>query len=282
MTRGRRLLAALALLAALVGTAGPWAYASFGDTSAKDRIEADPPPVLFPDADLAAAAHAVDGQAATAHALMRAWWRAHGTRPDDAAFRTWVAAQVPPPPSSRDRGAEVESVRRLSSHRTAALEGAATWLEVHGKKDVWKLAAHDDAELLPPSRGRQVKDAVDLALRMGKDVADSLGARYRQSAPYVLHPGLRPDHTVSPGQVCPCSYPSRHAAGGAASRTVLSLVAPHRAEDYRWTEHEVDFSRLYMAGHVPSDLAGGALLGDLVGEYVAGTRLGLGVTASTG
>jgi membrane-associated phospholipid phosphatase len=107
---------------------------------------------------------------------------------------------------------------------------------------------------------------------MSKDVADALGARYQQSAPYVLRPFLRTDHTVTKGQVCPCSYPSRHAAAGAAARTFLVAVDPHREGDYRWTESEIDYSRLYMAGHVISDITGGALLGDLIGQYVVGTR----------
>lgn len=29
---------------------------------------------------------------------------------------------------------------------------------------------------------------------------------------------------------------------------------------------------LYMAGHVPSDITGGALLGDMIGEYFLATR----------
>ena len=49
---------------------------------------------------------------------------------------------------------------------------------------------------------------------------------------------------------------------------------PHRAADYRWMEDEIDFSRIYMAGHVPSDISGGSLLGDLVGEYFLVTRAG--------
>ena len=274
-----RVLVALAVVAALAGTAGPAAYGQWGDTSAKDRIAADPPPTLFADADLAPAVTALQGTGTRAQVAMRQWWAQHGTSPHDRDFMAWAAAQVPPPPDQAARDRELAQVVQLSSHRTATGETAATWLEVHGKKDVWKLAAHDAAEVLPAGRGRQVKDAVDLALTMTKTLADGLAAKDRQPAPYVVHPELRPDHHVTPGQTCPCSYPSRHAARGAASRTVLSLVEPHRAGDYRWTEDEVDFSRLYMAGHVPSDLAGGALLGDLVGEYVAVTRLGL--SAST-
>jgi hypothetical protein len=39
-------------------------------------------------------------------------------------------------------------------------------------------------------------------------------------------------------------------------------------------EDEIDFSRIYMAGHVPSDISGGSLLGDMVGEYFLVTRTG--------
>ena len=101
---------------------------------------------------------------------------------------------------------------------------------------MWKLYAHDQAELLPTAAGDARKNAVKDMLSMSKTVADALGTRYQQSAPYVLHPSLRPDHTVSAGQVCPCSYPSRHATGGAAARTFLSDLAPHRDDDYRWME----------------------------------------------
>ncbi len=149
---------------------------------------------------------------------------------------------------------------------------ASTWLESYGKKDLWKLYAHDQAELLPAAAGDGRKQAVKDMLKLSKTVADTLGARYQQSAPYVLHPSLRPDHTVTAGQVCPCSYPSRHAAAGAAATTYLGALAPHRAADYRWTEAEIDYSRIYMAGHVESDVTGGALLGDLIGDYFLVTR----------
>jgi hypothetical protein len=47
------------------------------------------------------------------------------------------------------------------------------------------------------------------------------------------------------------------------------------ADQYRWMEDEIDWSRIYMAGHVPSDITGGALLGDMVGEYFLVSRDGL-------
>ncbi|CUR56585.1 hypothetical protein NOCA2350075 [metagenome] len=47
---------------------------------------------------------------------------------------------------------------------------------------------------------------------------------------------------------------------------------PARTADYTWMEEEVDYSRLYIAGHVPSDIAAGSLLGDEIGGYFLTTR----------
>jgi hypothetical protein len=270
----RRYLAVLvlAVLAMLIGTAGTWAYDSFVDLSAKDRIEADPPPPLFPDATVAPLAHKLAKQDDQATRLMRGWWAAHDDAPDDDAFVAWLEETLPGPPPPARRAVEVAQVEKLAGNRTTAGETASTWLEAYGKKDVWKLMAHDQAELLSTSTGDEVKNNVDAMLSMTKTVADDLGTRYQQSAPYVLHPELRTDHVVAPGDVCPCSYPSRHASAGAAARTYLGQLAPAMVPDYRWWESEIDYSRLYMAGHVVSDLEGGVLLGDMVGEYFAHTR----------
>lgn len=265
-------VAVLAVLAVLLGAVGPWAYSAFLDTSAKDRIEADPPPALFPESAVAPLGRKIDAEAAPAHALMAGWWESHGTARDDAQFVTWLEHTLPGPPPPHERAAEIRTVQAIAPTRTVRGTAAATWLEVHGKKDVWKLGVHDQAELLPPVDGERRKLEVDDLLSMAKDVADTLGAKYEQPAPYVVDPSLRTDHTVVPGQVCPCSYPSRHAAAGAAARAYLSYLMPRRSADYRWTEDEIAYSRVYMAGHVPSDITGGALLGDLIGEYFLVTR----------
>jgi hypothetical protein len=213
---------------------------------------------------------------------MARWWRAHGTRPHDVAFVHWVENRLPAPPSPADRAAEIKQVQALAPTRTAQGVDAATWLEAYGKKDVWKLAVHDQAELLPTGVGERRKQELDDLLRMTKAVADTLGAKYQQPAPYVVDPRLRPDHTVLPGQVCPCSYPSRHATAAAAARTFLGALIPRREPDYRWTEEEIAYSRVYMAGHVPSDITAGARLGDMVGEYFLVTRHHLPGESSAG
>lgn len=272
MSRRWIAVAVLSALAVLGGAVAPLAYGALVDTSAKDRIEADPPPTLFADADIAGTGKSIDAQHARAHRLMARWWATHDATPDDTAFVDWAEANLPGPPTASERASEVSDVQAIFPRRTDQGVAAATWLEAYGKKDVWKLAAHDQAELLPAADGDTLKNDVDDTLKLAKDIADALGTKYQQSAPYVLKPYLRPDHTVVDGQVCPCSYPSRHAAAGAAASTFLSFTSPHRADDYRWWLDEISWSRVYMAGHVPSDITGGALLGDMIGEYVLVTR----------
>ncbi len=269
MTRARLVVVVvLALVATGLGLAAPL----LASPSAKDRIAADPPPRLFPAATAARVDSLVLPESRKAHRRMTAWWSAHGRSRDDVAFVAWVGRTFPAPPSTSTRAAELAEVRRLDRERTPAGVRAASWLEAYGKKDLWKLYVHDQAELLPTPSGDRRKQAEKDLLKMSKSIADTLGARFRQSAPYVLEPGLRPDHHVTAGQVCPCSYPSRHASAAAASRTFLGGLMPARAEEYRATENQVDYSRIYMAGHVPSDIAGGALLGDMIGEYLLVTR----------
>ena len=153
---------------------------------------------------------------------------------------------------------------------------AATWLEQYGKKDIWKLDAHDQAEWLPAAEGDRRKQDVKDMLDLSKTVADSLGTHFQQSAPYVLEPSLRPDHQVTAGQVCPCSYPSRHASAAASAADLpRALHAAPRSRDYRWMEDQIDYSRLYMAGHVPSDIRGGDAARRHDREYFLVTREGV-------
>lgn len=265
----------VALLAVLGAVLGPRLYSGLTDTTAKDRIAAEPPPTLFAATTTARVDRLTSDQGARAQGLMTAWWTAHGTTADDAAFVTWLEQTLPGPPPEATRTAEMTEIERLDAQRTPEGVAAATWLEGYGKKDVWKLQAHDQAEWIATPTGDARKNAVDDLLSMTKTVADAVGLRDQQSAPYVLEPSLRTDHTVVPGDVCPCSYPSRHATAAAASRTYLGHLDPQRDNEYRYWEDQIDYSRLYMAGHVPSDITGGALLGDMIGQYFLTTREGV-------
>lgn len=235
--------------------------------SATDRIKASPPPRLFTDAEVTPLARRVAAQQQTADALFAQWKTEHGTTRDDTAFAAWAATVVPAPPPTRARTAELHGIQTLAKTRTAAGEKAATWLEVHGKKDIWKLYLHDQRELIPTSAAKAEKSQLKAAFTLAKSITEKLAARYQQSAPYVLNPSLRTDKHITAGQKCPCSYPSRHGALSSAAVTFLTALDPHRAEEYRWMQSQVLYSRVYMAGHVPSDILAGALIGDLVGDY---------------
>ncbi len=269
-------VAVLAVIAILVGLLGPnhlpgsWGSVSSKNLSAKDRIEAAPPPTLFTLAQTQPTAAAVATEHVQAATMVRSWAAAHGSSRQDAAFTTWLEKSFPAPPANL--GAEMSQVVRLKSTRTPQGVTAATWLESYGKKDIWKLYAHDQGELLASQDRTSRKDDEKTLLKLAKTVSDNLGAKYGSSAPYVRMPSLRPDHKITAGQQCPCSYPSRHATAAAASRTFLGALDPGRVAEYTSMEAQVDFSRVYMAGHFPGDITAGALLGDVIGDYYLLTR----------
>ncbi|AGS71065.1 phosphatase PAP2 family protein [Streptomyces collinus] len=235
--------------------------------SATDRVKRNPPPALFTDGQIAPIGKQADAQRQKADALFAEWKKAHGTTRDDKAFADWAARQVPAPPTAKQRTAQLHEVQALAKTRTAAGRKAATWLELNGKKDIWKVYLHDQRELVPAQQGAAQKAQLKAALKLAKTISDQVAARDRQPAPFVLDPTLRPEKHIAAGAKGPYSYPSRHATRAAAAVTYLSALAPHRAEDYRWMRDEVLYSRLYMAGHVSGDLTAGTLLGDLIGDY---------------
>jgi hypothetical protein len=267
-------VAAIAVIALALGLLGPTVWSRFAGPSAEDRVAADPPPVLFSDTAIRPADAWVTPEAAKAHRLMARWWTSHDQKAHDKAFLSWLDGNFPAPPPGADRRKELRLLEDENRRHTPSGVAAATWLEAHGKKDIWKLYAHDQAEWLSHDDGDARKGELKKLLKLSKKASHRLSDRFAVSAPYVLEPRLaHKKHHVVDG--CPCSYPSNHAAKAAASRLYLSAHQPHMAGQYRWMEDEIDWSRIYMAGHVPSDISGGALLGDMVGEYFLVTRDGL-------
>ncbi|MGW0633406.1 phosphatase PAP2 family protein [Streptomyces sp. NPDC002758] len=262
-------VAVVAALAAILGVVGSQMFAAgAAKPHAVERIRQNPPPALFPDTDVSGWTTRLAEQKRAADRLFAQWRTQHGSARDDKAFLVWAAQQVPAPPPGDQRSAELGQLRTLARARTAAGRKAASWLEVHGKQDIWQLYLSDQRELLPAGQGDAARTRLKAALKMAKTISSRLSARYRQPSPYVLDPSLRPEKKKRNGNACPCSYPSSHAAASSAAVTVLSHFAPHRATDYQWMQAEVVYSRVYMAGHVPSDILAGALLGALIGDYV--------------
>lgn len=253
-------LAVAALLASLATACG---------SGSDDSLQ---PPRPFPGHDVSAALSGAAAPGAEDHRAQRAmsaWWRTHDAQPHDTAFARYLEQSAPPPPPTTDRRREIDGLRSLAAARTSAGVTAASWLDDHGKDDIWKQYADR-----LPTGGQSAGDEMDDMLDLGSQVADALKTRFHQPSPYVVDPGLRKDKAgqAADAGTCTCSYPSTHSTDSAAAVTYLSRLDPSRAGSYRHMQQEVLYSRLYMAGHTPSDLATGTLLGDMLGEYFLVTR----------
>ncbi|MFG2639170.1 hypothetical protein ACGFX8_36895 [Streptomyces sp. NPDC048362] len=164
------LIALLAVAAVAIGVVRPQLVSAATGGSAKKKpgvaalIKQNPPPTLFTDAEIATVGKQVAAQRKKADALFAQWKKAHGTTRDDKAFAAFAAQQVPAPPSAAQRAAELRADQRLAKTRTAAGKMAATWLELHGKKDIWKLYLHDQRELIPAAQGTAEKGRAQKAV----------------------------------------------------------------------------------------------------------------------
>jgi hypothetical protein len=204
---------------------------------------------------------AVEKQADRATA---AWIAKHGTS-DDSGFAAYAIKQVGAVPSATVQQSELAQLRSLEQQRSATGIAAATYLEAHGKKDVWQTyAAEYDA--LPGNGHDNAKHLVDAAYTLGNGTADTAQSTYQRLSPYEADPALNGTIHRSTG-VANYSFPSGHATLAAAEATVMSRLEPQRTQDFRFLECEIDYSRLYVAAHYPSDILRGAFLGRMVGDY---------------
>jgi len=228
-------------------------------------------PPLFPGHEAASVDPIVDPQSLAARRLMAGWFTAHGTKPDDKAFAHWLQGQIPAPPPLQQRRAELAPLRTLAAERNESGLTAAEWFDANGDGSAWPDLAKRTAGNHDAIHKDELASVIEMADQVAGDLKDKLG----QSSPYVLDPSLRRGKDVKRDGACPCSYPSSHAAVAAAAATYLGAVDRGHVPIYEGFRNQVDFSRLYVAGHVASDLAAGSLLGDAIGEYFLVTRQGL-------
>lgn len=263
--RSRRLLLGAVVAAAVVAAA-----MTVGVVRAHRHSSASgAPDHPYPAAAVAPVGRLVAAQAARATRLMSGWWSAHGSHADDHGFATWLDHTFPPPPPTSVRTGQARALLPLAGARTSAGISAAEWYDAYGADDVWKSYAQTLADQgRPAPSSNEMDDLLDFV----DQTATAMKDRFAAPSPYVLVPALRAGtQPSSQGGGCVCSYPSSHAAGSAAGRTYLAFVDPHSAT-YAATEDQIDYSRLYVAGHVSSDIAAGALLGDMIGQYFLVTR----------
>jgi membrane-associated phospholipid phosphatase len=248
------IVAVVVLLVAAAGVSN--VYASSGNP-----VKDHPAPTLFSDAQIAPLGAALAAQKARADQLFAAWSAAHPTR-DDAGFAAFALAQVPPVPDAATQARELAELHVLADARTPQGMAAASWLEVYGKKDVWKLYLRDATETWSAAHRARAAAVLKADTALAKSMTATAQARFGRPAPTVVDPSLRQG-----ARRTKLSYPSKHAVYVCSELAVLTALDPGRAAEFRHLTDEVAYSRLYAAGHYRSDLVAGALVGDLLGDY---------------
>ena len=242
-------------------------------TTASDRPFADdPPPPLLSKSKLANAIKLVDAQRAPADTAIQRWWVTQGTGIADDAFTKWALQQIPAAGTEFARSQELAQLKTVTISRSATDVKAARWLERHADADVWALLRQEQLALRSGDTQPSMKE-LELVTRLASTIAKGYSDTAKRPAPYVLDPTLKDDQKAAKSPTeCPCSYPSEAPARGAAARTYLGALVPHRLDEYRWFEAQIATGEFLRGEALPSDISASAFIGDLVGRYVLVTR----------
>lgn len=259
--RARRvqLVAAAVVLAVVAGViALTLSGSSSGDGQSHSLLDSYSPAVITPlERETAVVERSADRLAA-------AWIAKHGTS-HDPGFASYAVRKVGAVPSAAVQTAELGRLHALERQRTAEGVAAATYFERHGEKDVWRTYG-DAYDALPHNGHHNAQNLIDAAYTLGTKVSDTAQATYQRPPPYVVDPSLNGtiQRDTTQGKY---SFPSGHATLAAAEATTMSRLEPQRTRALRFLECEIDYSRLYVAAHYPSDVLRGAFLGRMVGDY---------------
>lgn len=227
-------------------------------------LKGGPVPVLFPDARLGIVDTLVAPEQARARRDIVRYLQQFPGR-NDAVFAQFALNEVGPPPTGAAQQAELRALHRIDAGRTAAGVTAATWLEAHGKHDIWKLYLKQYAQQATKPAGKRAKAMLATSYLLANTIAKTGKTRFARPSPYITDPTL---HALNQQRfVKKFSYPAKHAVIAFALAPLLSRLEPHRAGEYRWMRDEIAYSRMYAGGHYPSDIAAGAYLGTLIAEY---------------
>jgi hypothetical protein len=258
-----KLAMALVLLAA---GAGALALQVAGAGGKKQSFDGQPLPPLYSTAQLAQIDAPIQAAVTRAHRETAAWLAEHPLR-DDAAFAAWAQHAMAPPPDAAHQRRELATLHRLATTRDATGVRAATWLEQHGKKQIWKLYGHQYRELTTTAAGKREKQTLKTALALAERLQAATKTRFARPSPYVTDPTVNALNQAKFKGKTRLSYPSKHAVLSGAAVAVLRHYEPSRGSEYRWMADEIDFSRVYAGGHYLSDLTAGAFLGTAIGDY---------------
>lgn len=225
-------------------------------------VKTHPAPTLFTQEQIAPLAQELAEQKPRADQAFAAWSAVHPER-DDVAFTAFALGQLGPPPDANTQTAELGELRQLADSRTPNGMTAAGWLEIYGKKDIWKLYLSDATETAGSKAKKQAKAAFKADTTLAKALTAAAQTRFGRQAPTVEDPTLR----QGSARKVKLSYPSKHTVYVSSELALLTALDPGREKDFRDMANQVAFSRLYAAGHYRSDLVAGAFLGDLLGDY---------------
>lgn len=227
-------------------------------------LKGQPVPPLFPDARLGVVDALVASEQARARRDIIRYLQQFPGR-NDAVFAQFALNQVGPPPAAAAQAAELKLLHRVDAGRTPAGVTAATWLEAHGKHDIWKLYLKQYAQQSAKPAAKSAKALFRASYLLANTIAKTGKARFARPSPYITDPTL---HALNQTRFAKkFSYPAKHAVIAFALAPLLTRLEPHRAGEYRWMTDEIVYSRMYAGGHYPSDIAAGAYLGTLISEY---------------
>lgn len=251
-------------------TPAPTASAKPSPQASKNPLASDPAPPLLDAGDLRTVSGVIGDQKKPANALIKRWWAENGTGTADEGFVSWAAAQLPAEPTTIQRQTEQTTIKQLKASRDPAGDKAADWLNLHGCQDVWTSFTAEQLSLRSNSDDEPSDKEIKTVLKLASDVASA--AQDRSGSPAASQPKPCSGATKPARSDCSCNYPSTQATMSAAARTYLGKLSPYRFDQYAWMEKQVDLAALYAGLELPSDVGSGALLGDLVGQYVLVTR----------
>jgi hypothetical protein len=251
-------------------TPAPTASAEPSAQATKNPLASDPAPPLLDAGDLRTVGGVIGDQKKPAKVLIKRWWAENGTGTADEGFVSWAAAQLPAEPTTIQRQSEQTTIKQLKASRDPAGDKAADWLNKHGCQDVWTSFTAEQLSLRSNSDDEPSDKEIQTVLKLASDVASA--AQDRSGSPAASQPKPCSGATKPARSDCSCNYPSTQATMSAAARTYLGKLSPYRFDQYAWMEKQVDLAALYAGLELPSDVGSGALLGDLVGQYVLVTR----------
>ncbi|MGI9085319.1 MAG: hypothetical protein ACR2FE_08485 [Aeromicrobium sp.] len=236
----------------------------------EDPLASDPAPALLSAGDLKTVKGVIGDQKAPANALIDRWFAENGAEKADNGFVSWAAAQLPAEPSTIQRQTEQATVKQLTASRDAAGNRAARWLNDHGCEDVWMSFTAEQLSLRSTTDDEPTDTEIKTVLKLASEVASA--AQDRSGSPAASQTKPCSGATKPARSDCSCSYPSTQSTMSAAARAYLGKLSPYRFDQYAWMEQQVDLAALYAGLELPSDVGAGALLGNLVGQYVLVTR----------